>query len=148
MKQISTGAGLLGLGVCMLGAAFIATQRGGEAYAQGTGGERRVVSASIFQHANGGFIAYRIWSDNVIDVRNIGGLDGRTNLNEFGWGPAYNPGAGVWRTLDDGTGVFLRSDVDQSRTVDAGDISATLLDFGKETGDPPPPIDCTINAPR
>lgn len=148
MRQISTGAGLVALSVGMVAATFIATQRGGEAFAQGTGGERRVVSASIFQHPNGGFIAYRIWSDNTIDVRNIGGLDGRVNLNEFGWGTAYNPGAGVWRTLDDGTGVFLRSDVDQSRSVDAGDISATLLDFGKEAGDPPPPIICTINSPR
>ncbi|MBU6414610.1 MAG: hypothetical protein KGS45_14240 [Planctomycetes bacterium] len=148
MKQISTGAGLVALSAGMVATAFIATQRGGEAYAQAGSGERRIVSASLFQHANGGFIAYRIWSDNVIDVRNIGGLNGRANLNEFGWGTAYNPGAGVWRTLDDGTGVFLRSDVDQSRTVDAGDIGATLLDFGKETGDPPPPIDCTINSPR
>ena len=34
MKQISTGAGLLGLGVCMVATAFIATHRGsGEAFA-------------------------------------------------------------------------------------------------------------------
>jgi hypothetical protein len=50
--------------------------------------------------------------------------------------------------LDDGSSSPLRADVDQSRIVDAGDISAVLLDFGHETGDPPPPIDCTINAPR
>jgi hypothetical protein len=32
--------------------------------------------------------------------------------------------------------------------VDAGDIGTVLLEFGAETGDPPPPIDCDINAPR
>ena len=148
MKQISTGAGLVALAVGMVATAFIATHQGGEAFAQGTGGERRIVSAAVFPSNQGGYIAYRIWSDNAIEVRNIGGLDGRANLNEFGWGPAYNAGAGVWRLLDDGTTTFLRADIDQSRMVDAGDISATLLDFGKETGDPPPPIDCTINAPR
>ena len=37
MKQISTGAGLLGLGVCMVATAFIAIHRGGtEAFAQAT----------------------------------------------------------------------------------------------------------------
>jgi hypothetical protein len=148
MKQISTGTGLVGLGVCLVATALIATQRGGEAFAQGTGDERRIVSAAVFESSQGGYIAYRIWSDNAIEVRNIGGLDGRVNLNEFGWGLATHPGAGVWRLLDDGTTTFLRSDVDQSRMVDAGDIGAVLLEFGAETGDPPPPIDCDINAPR
>ena len=68
MKQISTGAGLLGLGVCMVATAFIATQRGGsEAFAQGTGGDRRIVSASViavpayYNNQQTRFYAYRIW---------------------------------------------------------------------------------------
>ena len=144
----------------MVAATFIATQRGGEAFAQGAGGERRIVSANVMMNGNY-FIAWRMWSDNQIDVRLIGERS-QFACGTIGSGGYYVPtirsageiGSGScghaypWITLDSGATTFLRSDVDQSRTVDAGDIGATLLDFGKETGDPPPPIDCTINSPR
>jgi hypothetical protein len=152
MKQISTGAGLVALSVGMVATAFITTQRGGEAFAQGTGTERRIVAQGVYgalgpqttsasQHWG-----YRIWSDNVTEVRYLGATD--FNLNPSFVRVSQSTWATAWQTVDNGTITFLRADVDQSRTVDAGDIGATLLDFGKETGDPPPPIDCTINAPR
>jgi hypothetical protein len=153
MKQISTGAGLVALSVGMVATAFIATHRsGGEAFAQGTGTERRIVAQGVYgalgpqtstapQHWG-----YRIWSDNVTEIRYLGGTD-------FNLSPPYvrmskGSWATSWQAVDDGTAALLRADVDQSRTVDAGDIGAVLLEFGQETSDPPPPIDCTINAPR
>jgi hypothetical protein len=57
--------------------------------------------------------------------------------------------AGIWQTVDNGVSALIRADVDQSKQVDSGDISAVLLDFGNGTDEnPPPAIDCTINAPR
>ena len=171
MKQISTGAGLLGLGVCMVATAFIATHRsGGEAFAQVTGGERRIVYTNLM-NANGVICAYRIWSDNSIDWRGIGSysIQGvRCNdpvypnafetVNVFRWAapgyvsgycPSLDLGVG-WKTIDNGTSGFRPlTDVDMSGETDAGDISQVLLDFNTRADDvPPPPIDCTINAPR
>lgn len=156
MKQISTGAGLLGLGVCMVATAFIATHRsGGEAFAQGTGGERRIVSASV-EIEGDRFIAWRIWSDNAIDARIIGNLTSQY-CGSYAYGPVIRPASTFtcgwpqeWQTLDNGTSGFRPlTDVDMSGETDAGDISQVLLDFNTRSEDlPPPPIDCTINAPR
>ena len=174
MKQISTGAGLLGLGVCMVATAFIARHRGGsEAFAQVTGGERRIVYTNLISSGGNSvwsadvLIAYRVWSDNTIDIRPIGTplitsincgpgpyqsgvifrLEGPQPLPEYCQADGVDDWRG-WRTVDDGTETFLRADIDRSRMVDAGDISSVLVEYGQETGDPPPPIDCTINAPR
>ena len=156
MKQISTGAGLLGLGVCMVATAFIATHRGsGEAFAQGTGTERRIVAQGVYAaigpggaSGSGFHWGYRIWSDNVTEVRYLGSTDYSLYQTPNFVRVSKGPWATAWQAVDDGTTSFLRADVDQSRSVDTGDISAVLLDFGDETGAPPPPIDCTINAPR
>ena len=150
MKQISTGAGLVALSVGMVAAAFIATHRGsGEAFAQGTGTDRRIVSASVLQMGNT-LIAYRIWSDNAIDARSLGGPNPQVNYEGDMWGVPYYPATRNWRTLDNGTSGFRPlTDVDMSGETDAGDISQVLLDFNTRSDDlPPPPIDCTINAPR
>ena len=160
MKQISTGAGLLGLGVCMVATAFIATHRsGGEAFAQVTGGERRIVNAWVESVANSQpnsletyawHYAFRIWSDNTIDMRCVGGtrtypFPAQSNFIEPTQGNFID-----WRTVDNGTSGFRPiTDVDNSGEVDGGDISAVLLDMNTRSNDlPPPPIDCTINAPR
>lgn len=168
MKQISTGAGLLGLGFCMLGTAVIATHRGvSEAFAQATGGDRRIVSASVYavpndNSYNGGYFsaahyAYRIWSDNSVDVRCLGWSQFNANGNMNGqYGPQSDFAAPMfgnllgWRTVDNGTSGFRPlTDVDMSGEVDGGDISQVLLDMNTQSDDlPPPPIDCTINAPR
>jgi hypothetical protein len=161
MKQISTGAGLVALSIGMVGTAFIVSQRGGsEAFAQGTGTERRIVSAGVYQ--SGGIrdltlinahFAYRIWSDNAIDVRLLGHTEvfGGSVFAETTFRPP-NPSRmlGTWTTLDNGTSGFRPlTDVDMSGETDAGDISQVLLDFNTSSDDlPPPPIDCTINAPR
>jgi len=146
MAQFSTGLGLAVLGGCILGAAAISSPRfSGEAFAQGTGTERRIVSAGLHD-SNGYVMAFRIWSDNAIDLRNLG----------YAVQPGYGGGSqwwvtvntSTWFTADNGTSAYLRADVDESRSVDSGDISAVLLDFGATTDNPPPPIDCTINAPR
>jgi hypothetical protein len=156
MKQISTGAGLVALSVGMVATAFIATHRGGsEAFAQGTGGDRRIVSAGVY--GTNPVTGYRIWSDNAIDVRplawleNAGDYNGRQILR---WKTVakdtqdYTPHG--WTTFDNGTSGFRPlTDVDMSGETDAGDISQVLLDFNTRSEDlPPPPIDCTINAPR
>ena len=161
MKQFSTGTGLVALSIGLVATAFIATQRGnGVAFAQSTGTERRVVSAGVVTMPNGisnnstadfGAIwAYRIWSDNAIDVRCLGRAEYYYN------GPAANisvpvvGNAASWKTVDNGTSGFRPlTDVDMSGETDAGDISQVLLDFNTRSEDfPPPPIDCTINAPR
>ena len=151
MAQFSTGLGLAVLGGCILGAAAISSHRvGGEAFAQGTGGDRRIVSASVNSvRSHDGWamqFAHRIWSDNAIDVRCLG----IANVRSDGWTSWFpcNNALSSWTTVDNGTSSYLRADVDESRSVDAGDISAVLLDFGATTDNPPPPIDCTINAPR
>jgi hypothetical protein len=165
MKQLSTGTGLMALGVCVLAATVVATHRSGsEAFAQVTGGERRIVSTGVFQsggvlnNANSetyaGVYAYRIWSDNAVDLRCLG------RAYTSGWGsqassyfweclPANGNFSG-WRTVDNGTSGFRPiTDVDMSGETDAGDISQVLLDFNTRSEDlPPPPIDCSINAPR
>ena len=149
MKQMSTGFGLAVLGACVLGAAFIASPRfGQQAFAQVTG-DRHIVSASVYS-CGPNQIAYRIWSDNQIELRNLGYL-----YNPNGWNfysALVSPSSGDfldWRTVDNGLTTFVPADVDANGTVDTGDVSNVLLDFGAtQAGNAPPPIDCTINAPR
>ena len=173
MKQFSTGTGLVALSIGIVATAFIATHRGGsEAFAQVTGGDRRIVSASVMADKNNNLIAYRLWSDNVIDLRNLGTFtDVSVNCRwSNGSGNLYVPGFvrpsirlpdgytcdGVdpsvlgWITADNGTSGFRPlTDVDMSGETDAGDIAQVLMDFNTRSDDlPPPPIDCTINAPR
>ena len=158
MKQMSTGFGLAVLGACVLGAAFIASPRfGQQAFAQSTG-DRRIVSASVLlsgmnQYGITEKWGYRIWSDNVIEMKVL----------SFGY--LTSSGGGVyfyvnqpltesslfknWTQVDNGLTAFVPTDVDVSGTVDSGDVANVLLDFGAtQAGNPPPPIDCTINAPR
>ena len=152
----------------MLGTAFIATHRGsGDAFAQVTGGERHIVSAGVRELSNNVIYAYRIWSDNAIDVRplsqlTIGGVswtgscNGPQNYTAYFWNnyesvPAcHGSPQNGWRTVDNGTSGFRPlTDVDMSGMTDAGDISQVLMDFNTSSTDlPPPPIDCTINSPR
>ena len=146
MKQISTGAGLVALSVGMVATAFITSHRGsGEAFAQVTGTERRIVSSGVHQ-SNGYLVAYRIWSDNAIDLRNLGYAGSEYSVGQLGFYRMNVP----WFTADNGTSGFRPlTDVDNSGEVDGGDISAVLLDMNTRSDDlPPPPIDCTINAPR
>jgi hypothetical protein len=177
MKQISTGAGLVALSVGMVAAAFIVSQRGGsEAFAQGTGGDRRIVFANLLSIPQANSVpilcAYRIWSDNAIDLRPIGipaagwlGCTAQNGNNVSGYAfslqgvidapslggqcAGYETTSG-WTTIDNGTSGFRPlTDVDMSGETDAGDISQVLLDFNTSSDDlPPPPIDCNINAPR
>jgi hypothetical protein len=158
MAQVSTGMGVAILGGCILGAAALTSHKfGSEAMAQGTGTEKRIVNTSIYSNQFGSsdvfhttHYMYRMWSDNTVDIRALG----VTYLNMRSGGAyviEWHPITGTatsWRTVDNGTSAYLRADVDESRSVDAGDISAVLLDFGSATDNPPPPIDCTINAPR
>jgi len=158
MAQVSTGMGLAILGGCILGAAVISSHRlGDEAFAQGTGTERRIVSAGVYglPHANAAtseHFAYRIWSDNTIDVRCLGKHSnyGNGGYTSSDWSPALSGNFLGWQTVDNGTSGFRPlTDVDMSGETDAGDISQVLLDFNSRSDDlPPPPIDCTINSPR
>jgi hypothetical protein len=164
MKQFSTGTGVAVLGVCILAATVVATQRGGsEAFAQGTGGDRRIVSTGMIEVPNRydyggcGLVAYRIWSDNVIDLRGLaylaaGNRSGSTpaSIEATLAGSSQGLLLHQWMTVDNGTSGFRPlTDVDMSGEVDGGDISQVLLDMNTTSEDfPPPPIDCTINAPR
>jgi hypothetical protein len=156
MKQFSTGTGVAVLGVCILAATVVATQRGGsEAFAQGTGGDRQIVAQGVYG-ASGpnyynelGHWGYRIWSDNTTEVKFLGLTRGQNNGGSLSTWVAAEPWISAWQTVDTGTAAFFASDVDRSGSIDSGDISAVLLDFNNTT-DPttPPPIDCNINAPR
>ena len=158
MAQVSTGMRLAILGGCILGAAALTSHKfGSEAMAQGTGTDRRIVSAGVYVATNkdfgDGHFAYRIWSDNAIDVRCLGVTQTYMGYGNPNGGASYRSVTGSWlenwQTLDNGTSGFRPlTDVDMSGETDAGDISAVLLDFGATTDNPPPPIDCTINAPR
>ena len=157
MKQISTGTGLcvLGLGIAVLGAAQLIGSKGGQAFAQSTG-DRHIVSASVnsstLQTAGyGQFIihtAYRIWSDNTIELKNLGMTDNSFPSNSYFVTPSGGTFLG-WRTVDNGLTTFVPADVDANGSVDSSDLGNVLVNYGEtQDGNPPPPIDCTINAPR
>ena len=174
MKQMSTGFGLavLGFGIATLGLSNLAGSRGNQAQAQ-SGSGRSIVSASLIVN-NGLLVAYRIWSDNTIDVRPLVsvnlepmncqepgsstytrygfvihkadpiGLDTTCNLSNGGI-----KSDGSWLTVDNGLTSFVPADVDASGTVDPADLGGVLIEMGNtQEGNPPPQIDCTINAPR
>ncbi len=158
MKQMSTGFGLAVLGACVLGAAFIASPRfGQQAFAQVTG-DRHIVSASVNTIHNGGIgmnehFAYRIWSDNTIEMRELGRSNSNWNSNGdiAYWNPITNPASTFksWVVADNGLTTFVPADVDANGTVDPADLGGVLIEMGStQDGNPPPPIDCTINAPR
>jgi len=153
---MSTGFGLAVLGACVLGAAFIASPRfGQQAFAQVTG-DRHIVSASVntvVQQSNwgptGAHYAYRIWSDNSIEIKYLGCEISFSNPLESNF---ITPTSGDflgWRTVDNGLSSFVPADVDANQSVDAADLGSVLSHYGEtQEGNPPPPIDCTINAPR
>ena len=151
MKQISTGIGLcvLGLGIAVLGAAQLVGSKSGQAFAQ-TGSERRIVSASVFSKGYYENWGYRIWSDNVIELKlfHISSATPSTNgvniypINDSS--PFKN-----WTQVDNGLTAFVPADVDTNGSVDSADLGNVLVNYGEtQNGNPPPPIDCTINAPR
>ena len=149
MKQMSTGFGLAVLGACVLGAAFIASPRfGQQAFAQSTG-DRRIVSASVVAGNRNEKWGYRIWSDNSIEMKCLS-VSYMNNYNSIEVIPLdlssrfYN-----WEQIDNGLTSFVPADVDASGTVDPADLGGVLIEMGNtQAGNPPPPIDCTINAPR
>ena len=153
MKQMSTGTGLcvLGLGIAVLGAAQLVGSKGGQAFAQTTG-DRHIVSASVFVSDQNEKWGYRIWSDNSIEMKSLflgyftSTNDGYLYLNHpiSQSSPFKN-----WTQVDNGLTTFVPADVDASGNVDNGDVGQVLLNIGEtQAGNPPPPIDCTINAPR
>jgi len=160
MKQMSTGFGLAVLGACVLGAAFIASPRfGQQAFAQVTG-DRHIVSASVY--SQGGTVqvdkyhsaitwanhfAYRIWSDNSIDLCSLGST--ASDGSRVDYSPNILGNFTGWQTVNNGLTSFVPADVDASGTVDPADLGGVLIEMGNtQDGNPPPPIDCTINAPR
>jgi hypothetical protein len=130
--------------------------------ALGQSGARTIVSANVIMNGNY-FIAWRMWSDNAIDVRLIGERS-QFACGTIGSGGYYVPtirtaeeiGSGPcgysypWRTLDNGTTGFRSlTDVNMSGDVDGEDLGLLLADWGEKQEDtPPPPIDCDINPPR
>ena len=149
MKQMSTGFGLAVLGACVLGAAFIASPRfGQQAFAQVTG-DRHIVNVGVY-HESGPQVgmAYRVWSDGVIETRCIGILYNVEGYGQNYWGETSAQSS--WKTVDNGQTVsFQGADVDASGTVDSGDIANVLLDFGAEqVVNPAPSIECSINQIR
>jgi len=153
MKQISTGTGLcvLGLGIAVLGAAQLIGSKGTQAFAQSTG-DRHIVSASVYATGTSDYIkhfAYRIWSDNQIELRNLG-VSWSDYYGSRSIFYAHQEGDFLgWRTVDNGLTSFVPADVDASGTVDPADLGGVLIEMGNtQEGNPPPPIDCTINAPR
>ena len=148
---MSTGFGLAVLGACVLGAAFIASPRfGQQAFAQVTG-ERHIVSASVF--ASGVYTCekwgYRIWSDNSIEIKCLS-IASWNNNNSMSVFPLHETSPFKnWTQVDNGLTTFVPADVDANQSVDAADLGSVLSHYGEtQDGNPPPPIDCTINAPR
>jgi len=154
MKQISTGTGLcvLGLGVAVLGAAQLVGSKGGQAFAQSTG-DRHIVSASVLVSGAEKW-GCRIWSDNVIEMKllTIVYYNGVQNDGYASIANRPTPESSPfknWTQVDNGLTSFVPADVDASQTVDASDLGNVLLNYGEtQNGNPPPPIDCTINSPR
>ena len=145
MKQISTGTGLcvLGLGIAVLGAAQLVGSKGGQAFAQ-TGSERRIVNMGVTDGTGLG-MAYRVWSDGVIETRCVGGniyLNQNTGLG--GWNYVDNRYTSPWAVVDNGqTPSFQATDTNTDGSVDAADLGKVLLDYGAtQEVTPVPTIDC------
>jgi len=153
MKQISTGTGLcvLGLGIAVLGAAQLIGSKGGQAFAQSTG-DRHIVSASVLGASDKW--GYRIWSDNSIEIKLLAisyynGVtsDGQASMVNLPIPESFR--FKNWTQVDNGLTSFVPADVDANQSVDAADLGSVLSRYGEtQDGNPPPPIDCTINAPR
>ena len=138
MKQMSTGFGLAVLGACVLGAAAISSSRGNQAMAQ-IGTERRIVNMGVTDSYTAG-MAYRVWSDGVIETRCVGEKSG----DGMG-GYAYMPNStSPWRIVDNGqTPSFQPTDTNTDGSVDAADLGKVLLDYGAaQVVTPVPIIDC------
>ena len=150
MKQMSTGTGLcvLGLGVAVLGAAQLIGSKGGQAFAQSTG-DRRIVSASVLVF-NAEKWGYRIWSDNVIEMKLLSFSYYNESSRQISNFPIDQSNVfGHWTQVDNGLTSFVPADVDTNGSVDSADLGNVLVNYGEtQDGNPPPPIDCTINAPR
>ena len=153
---MSTGTGLcvLGLSIAVLGAAQLIGSKGGQAFAQSTG-ERHIVSASVLlsgmnQYGITEKWGYRIWSDNVIEMKvlSIGYILNSPNVyadQTLSASSAFKN----WTQVDNGLTSFVPADVDANGSVDSADLGKVLVNYGEtQNGNPPPPIDCTINAPR
>ena len=152
MKQISTGTGLcvLGLGIAVLGAAQLIGSKGSQAFAQ-IGSERRVVNMGVYNgigYVSGSStnlgMAYRIWSDGVIETRCVGFINqllpAPTGYN-YNSSPYY---ASIWAVVDNGqTPSFQPTDTNTDGSVDAADLGKVLLDYGAtQQVTPAPTIDC------
>ena len=153
MKQMSTGFGLAVLGACVLGAAFIASPRfGQQAFAQSTG-ERHIVNVGVYTSASSYWsvaMAYRVWSDGVIETRCVGSASNKGDgLGINYWGDDYHY-TSSWKAVDNGQTVsFQGADVNSNGIVDSGDIGNVLSDFGSEqVVNPAPSIECSINQIR
>jgi hypothetical protein len=142
MRSITTGAGLAILGACVLGAAAISSSKGNQAMAQ-TGTERRVVNLGVYNGTTSTAInlgmAYRIWSDGVIETRCVGVLYQQTGFNYVS-----NSYVSIWKVVDDGqTPSYQPSDTNTDGSVDAADLGNVLLDYGAtQEVTPAPTIDC------
>jgi hypothetical protein len=146
MRSITTGAGLAILGVCVLGAAAISSSKGNQAMAQ-TGSERRIVNMGVSGDGSG--MAYRVWSDGVIETRCVGvvrslsplvgGQNYRSFIDEYG-----NDLISNWMVVDNGqTPSFQPTDTNTDGSVDAADIGKVLLDYGAtQEVTPVPTIEC------
>ena len=142
MKQISTGTGLcvLGLGVAVLGAAAISSSKGNQAMAQ-TGSERRIVNMGCFSFKDDGrdqsySVAYRCWSDGIIEQRKTG----KYLYYTTDWQSVPDS----WVVVDNGqTPSFQATDTNTDGSVDAADLGKVLLDYGAtQQVTPVPTIDC------
>ena len=138
MRSITTGAGLAILGVCVLGAAAISSSKGNQAMAQ-TGSERRIVNMGVTDAYTYG-MAYRVWSDGVIETRCVGERTGN-GIGGFAYMPNYTSS---WIVVDNGqTPSYQPTDTNTDGSVDAADIGKVLLDYGAtQEVTPVPTIDC------
>ena len=156
MKQMSTGTGLcvLGVSIAVLGAAQLIGSKGGQAFAQSTG-ERHIVSASVLlsgmnQYGITEKWGYRIWSDNVIEMKVLSiGYILTSPIVYADQTLSASSAFKNWTQVDNGLTAFVHADVDANGSVDSADLGKVLVNYGEtQDSNPPPPIDCTINAPR
>lgn len=144
MKQVSTGTGLcvLGLGIAVLGAAQLVGSKGGQAFAQ-TGSERRIVNMGVYSDVGCAYLgmAYRVWSDGVIETRCLGQLSYNCGSPA---NYASNGYASSWAVVDNAqTPSYQATDTNIDGSVDAADLGKVLLDYGAtQEVTPAPTIDC------
>ncbi len=152
MKNVSTGAGLCVLGLCIVGYPLV--ERISTRAEAGVPAAGAVVAAALAQDPpaptivwygvsqgdNTNAILYRAWSDGRVE-----GLAVVRSFPQCGAEfPTLSP-CGAWKVLAySSQGLTFDADLNSDQAVDGDDLGALLAKWGPAPRNPVPPSDCPL----